>query len=170
MAYAWRREFLERQPMRDMLVIDRDSLYWIAERVAATPILQAQLRKEGIAYHMRNHSFSAVYVYQTFTVNQDTGELTLAPEETMGPDYELAPVAQRRTHLLQIGRFSRVVAIRDGTKILAQADTTLKSLDSELSPEQLATAKRGYVEPDMRPEQLEAAKREYLDRFVRELP
>jgi len=170
MAYAWRREFLERQPMRDMLVIDRDSLYWIAERVAATPILQAQLRKEGIAYHMRNHSFSAVYVYQTFTVKPETGELTLAPEETMGPDYELVPVAQRRTHLLQIGRFSRVVSIRDGAKILAQADTTFTSLDSELTPAQLATAKRGFVEPDLKPEQLEAAKREYLDRFVRELP
>lgn len=153
MAYAWRREFLARLPERDFLMVDRDSFFWIAERIPATPNPQAQIRKEGIAYHMRNHSFAAVYVYQTFMVNPETGALTLAPEEDLGPGFELEPVAQRRVQMLQIGRFSRVVSIREGDTVLARADTVIKPLETEMTPAEL-----------------EAAKREYLDRWVKELP
>lgn len=153
MAYAWRREFLDRLPDRNVLMIDRDSLYWTAEKISATPVSQAGIRKDGIAYHLRNHSFSAVYVFQTFNVNPDSGEMTLAPEEKMDPSFELVPVAQRRVQMLTICRFSRVVAIRDGDKVVAKADLEITPLKSEMTPAQL-----------------DAAKREYLDRWVRELP
>lgn len=153
MAYEWRREFLARQPERDFLMIDRDSIYWIAEKISATPNGQAQVRKDGIAYHMRNHSFSAVYVFQTFKVDPETGKLTLPPEEDLGPDFELEPVAQRRIEVLRIGRFSRVTAIREGTKVLAKADQEVKVNETEMTPAELDAAKRGY-----------------LDRWVKELP
>lgn len=153
MAYAWRQDFLKRLPGKDFLMIDRDSLYWTAEKIAATPIAQAQLRRDGIAYHMRNHSFSAVYVFQTFNVNPDTGEMTLSQEEKLDPAFELVPVAQRRVQLLTICRFSRVVAIRDGDKVLAKADLAVTPLETEMTPAQL-----------------EAAKRDYLDKWVKELP
>jgi len=153
MAYAWRQEFLKRQADRNFLMIDRDSFYWIAEKIAASPNGLAKLRRDGIAYHMRNHSFSAVFVFQELGVNPDTGVLTVPPEEELGPDFELVPVAQRRVHLLKIGRFSRVVAIRDGAKVLAQADLTVAPLETEMTPAQV-----------------EAAKREYLDKWAKELP
>jgi hypothetical protein len=153
MAYAWRQEFLKRQSDRGFLMIDRDSYYWIAEKIAASPNGLAKIRRDGIAYHMRNHSFTAVFVFQELNVDPDTGALTVPVEEDLGPDFQLEPVAQRRVQLLKIARFSRVVAIRDGDKVLAKADLAITPLETEMTPVQIETAKR-----------------EYLDRWVKELP
>lgn len=152
-AYAWRREFLARQPERDFLVIDRDAFFWITEGLSATPVAQAQARRDGIAYHVRNHSFSATYVYQSFNIQPETGELVLDPADDLGADFELEPVAQQKTSVLQMGRFSRVVAIRDGEKEIARASAPLVPDDSSLKPAEV-----------------DAAKRAYLERWVKELP
>ena len=153
MTMAWRREFLARYPERDFLMLDRDSTFWITERIAATPVLQAVDRKAGLLFHLRNHSFSAMYVFQNLDVDADTGALKLLPEDDLGPDFELEPVAQRRVHTLRIGRFSRVVSIRDGDTVVARQD--------------FADA---VPQDEMKPGEQEAAKRAYLDRWVKELP
>lgn len=155
-AYAWRREFLARQPATDFLMLDQDSCMWISEKICATPILQARERRDGIAYHLRNRSFSSVFVYQTFEVNPDTGELTLPPEDELGPDFVLEKIAERRTQQLRIGRFSRVVAIKDGKPggaELARAEPTAN-----------------VIKDDASQRETDEAKKVYFDRWVRELP
>lgn len=150
---AWRREFLERHPERDFLMLDRDSTYWITERVSATPVLQATERKAGLIFHLRNHSFSAMYVFQAFDVDADTGSLKILPEDDLGPDFELETITQKRVHTLRLARFSRVVSIRDGTEVVARQDFA-----------------RPEPQGEMKPGEQEAAKRAYLDRWVKELP
>jgi hypothetical protein len=153
LAYQFRGDFLSRQSGRNFLMIDRDSLFWITHRIAATPVAQAQDRREGIAYHLRNHSFSGVYVFQTYSSNPETGELTLDKEDVLDPSFVLEPVEQRRVQILRLVRISRVVEIRDGEKVLAR---------------------QGWAEPLPEPKRTvkerEDAKRAYLDRWVRELP
>lgn len=153
MTMAWRREFLDRHPERDFLMLDRDSTFWITERVAATPVLQAAERKTGLIFHLRNHSFSAMYVFQAFDVDADTGVLKILPEDDLGPDFELEPITQKRVHTLRLARFSRVVSIRNGSEVVARED---------FAPP--------VPQGEMKPGEQESAKRAYLDRWVKELP
>jgi hypothetical protein len=150
---AWREEFLRKFPQRDYLFIDQDSTFWITQRMPATPIKQAGERKEGLAYHLRNHSFSAMYVFQRFKVNEQTGALTVDPADDLGPDFELEPVVQKRIATLHLARISRVTAIRDQGAVVARAG---------LVP--LASG------PALTAEELEKAKAEYLEKWIKQLP
>lgn len=150
---AWRQDFLARQARRDFLFIDRDQTFWITERVPATPIQQAAERREALAYHLRNHSFSAMYVFQRFTVDEATGALRLEPKDDVGPAYELEPVEERRIATLHLARISRVTAIRDGDQVVARA--------------------RPYAQEAVEPRsaaELRQAESRYLERWIRNLP
>lgn len=150
---AWREEFLKKFPQRDYLFIDQDSTFWITQRMPATPIKQAGERKDGLAYHLRNHSFSAIYVFQRFKVDPDTGALTLDPADDVGPDFELEPVMQKRIATLHLARISRVTAIRDRGTVVARAG--------------LAPIVNG---PAMTPAEIDRAKAQYLEKWIKQLP
>jgi hypothetical protein len=150
---AWRAEFLHRFPARDYLFIDQDSFFWITQQIPATPIKQAQKRKEGLIYHLRNHSFSAMYVFQRFRVDDQTGSLLLDPNDDLGAGFELEPFWEKRIATLLIGRISRITEIHDNGEIA------------------LATE---YAEPSTGPnrteEQLQKAKQLYLENWIKQLP
>lgn len=150
---AWREEFLKKFPARDYLFIDQDSTFWITQRMPATPIKQAAERKEGLAYHLRNHSFSAMYVFQRFKVNPDTGALTIEPADDIGPDFELEPVVQKRIATLNLARISRITAIQDHGAVVAR--------------EGFAPIATG---PALTGEELEKAKGPYLEKWIKQLP
>ena len=110
----WRREFIAAHPERDYLFIDNSSIIWITHLVSATPVQQAVQHKENLIFHFRNHSFTAIYVFQRFQVDAETGRVTVTPDDDLGPDYELQTMAERRFTLLTLSRISRVVSIREG--------------------------------------------------------
>jgi hypothetical protein len=110
----WRREFITAHPEKDYLFIDNSSIIWITHLVSATPMLQATLHKENIAFHYRNHTFSAVYVFQRFDVDDATGKLMVQPDDDLGPDYRLETVWERRFTPLRVSRISKVVGITEG--------------------------------------------------------
>jgi len=149
----WRADFLARQPSRNFLFVDRDMVFWITQRISATPIEQALRRKEGLAYHLRNHSFAAMYAFQRYKVDDQTGALTIDPLDDLGPDFELEPVAQRRIATLQLARISRIVAIRDRGEVVARA--------VDFVPLQ---------EPTLTPEELKKSKAQYLEKWIKQLP
>jgi hypothetical protein len=151
---AWRADFMSRQSENDFLFIDQDSVFWITQHVAATPIKQAQLRREGLAYHLRNHSFSAMYVFQRFSVDEATGRLTIDPEDDLGPGFVCQPVEDRRIATLLIGRISKITAIED------EAGQVSRAVDFV----ELAT------EPPLTSEQLDKAKAQYLENWIKQLP
>ncbi|MCC6416136.1 MAG: glycosyltransferase family 39 protein [Opitutaceae bacterium] len=151
---AWRQEFIDHHPARDFLFIDQDSIFWVTQRIPATPIKQAQLRKEGLAYHLRNHSFSAMYVFQRFKVNDQTGELVLDEADDVGPGFALEPVWEKRIATLLIGRISRITEITEEDGRVTAATEFVQSEKSETRT----------------PEQIEKAKAEYLDYWIKQLP
>lgn len=152
----WRTEFLKRFPERDYLFIDNDPTFWIAHHIPATPATQARLRERGLIYHLRNDTFSAMYVLQHYHVDPKTGIWTLDPADDIGPDFELQPVWDRRIETLYIGRISRIIAIRRHGKVAARAGMVV-------TPPGTASPRRSQAQWD-------AAKKAYVDKWLKELP
>lgn len=128
LAFEWRQKFFEQLTTHNILFIDRDSLFWTLRKISSTPVYQAQARREGIAYHFRNHSFERIYVFQTFTVNAETGALSLMPEDDLGPGYVLEPVVQYRLAIGLLARISRVTAVN------ADNVTDATTVKTEINP------------------------------------
>jgi hypothetical protein len=139
----WKREFIVAYPARDYLVIDHNSVFWIAHKVSSTPQLQALERKEDVRFHFRNHTFSAMYVFQRFQVDPATGALTVDPEDDLGPDYQLEPVWERRFTVLRVSRISRVAAISEGP---ATAERVAAPAIESLTPAEREEIRRAYFE------------------------
>jgi hypothetical protein len=154
---AWRDDFLKRFPDRDYLFIDNDATFWIAHQVPATPAKQAREHEEGLIYHLRNDTFSAMYVMQHFRIDPETGKRTLEPTDEVGPDFELEPFWERRIQTLFIGRISRIVAIKQGGKVAAHAG--------------LAVSPPGTPNGPIRSEaEMDAAKKAFIDNWLKQLP
>jgi hypothetical protein len=109
---AWRREFMAAQPRPDYLMIDNDATLWVTHLVSATPTVVAVKRRADIAFHLRNRTFSEVYVFQRLTIDPETGRQTLRDGDDLGPAFVLEPVIERRLQLLTVSRISRVKEIR----------------------------------------------------------
>ena len=148
-----RQNFLETLTDRNVLVIDNDSFYWILQKIPASPVKQSILRKEGLRYHLRNHSFQAIYVFQSVKVNDQTGEMIVDPQDDLGADFELTPVWEKRVETLLFARISRVVAISEQGKETVRATRFI-------NPEEQARTK----------EELEAARSLYLKKWIQQLP
>lgn len=141
---AWRREFIAAMPRPDYLMIDNDSTLWVTHRVSATPTTVAAKRRVDIAFHLRNRTFSDVFVFQRFNVNPDTGVLSLREGDDLGPEFVLEPVAERRLHLLTLSRISRVKEIRSGEEVLSAPETVRTSVP--LSAEELKRTRIQFLE------------------------
>jgi hypothetical protein len=152
-AMEWRKEFLDRYPERDYLFIDNDTTFWITHEVSATAIIQAKARKDSLTYLLRNHSFSSMYVMQHFLVDGDTGVRKLNETDDLGPDFELEPVWEYRIQTLYIGRISRVTAIKDNGKVVAEAGQLMPVPSPVRSAAEVDTVKKAFV-----------------DRYLKELP
>ncbi|HVU16782.1 MAG TPA: glycosyltransferase family 39 protein [Candidatus Didemnitutus sp.] len=146
----WRRDFIAAHPERDYLVIDNSSITWITHLVSSTPVRQALDRKDSILYNFRNHTFTSMYVFQNFKVDDETGREVIHPEDDLGPDYQLEKVEERRFAFPEIARISRVVSIREGplTKPRPEPDPIEK----------------------LTPDQLEKVRQAYFEKFIKQLP
>lgn len=147
---AWRRQFIADHPQKDYLVIDNDSILWITHEVSATTCKSALARRADLAFFMRNHAFSAIYVFQRYMIDPDTGKMTLRDGDDLGPDYVLETVKAERLMLLTQTRISRLVAIREGGKVT-----------SEPPPDHI-------VPKD--PAEIEKARQAYFENFFKRLP
>jgi hypothetical protein len=113
----WRRQFILSQPLNDYLAIDNDSILWVAHRVTATTVQAARERKADLSFFIRTHTFSNIYVFQRYTIDAQTGKMTIRDGDDLGPDYVLEPVQSERLLTLTQTRISRVVSIKDGDKV-----------------------------------------------------
>ena len=147
---AWRRKFIADQPTKDYLAIDNDSILWLADEITATTVESAQKRRVDLAFFMRTHTFSSIFVFQRYTVDADTGKMTIREGDDLGPDYILEPVRTERLGLLTQTRISKLVEIRDGQKVLSQPQPD-------------------HVLPKSR-EEIEKARTAYLENFFKRLP
>jgi hypothetical protein len=147
---AWRRQFIKDQPRNDYLAIDNDSILWLVHEVTATTVESAQKRREDLAFFMRTHTFSNIYVFQRYTVDADTGKMTLREGDDLGPDYVLEPVREERLVTLTQTRISRLVEIRDGQKVI-----------STPAPDRVLPKSR---------DEIEKARTAYLENFLKRLP
>ena len=147
---AWRRKFIAEQPRNDYLMIDNDSILWVAHQVSATPVASATTRRDAIVFFMKNHTFSNIYVFQGFMIDADTGKMTIRDGDDVGPDYVLEPVREERLALLTLTRISRVKEIRSGAAVLTKPEPD-------------------HAVPKSR-EEIERLRQAYFENFLRQLP
>ena len=148
---AWRRDFIQQQPRSDYLMIDNDSILWVVHGVSSTPTMAAVKRQEDIAFHMRNRTFSDVFVFQRLTVDADTGKQSIREGDDLGLDFVLEPVVERRLQLLTISRISRVKEIRREGQTLSR------------EPDYLARVPKNRAEIDQ-------ARHQFMQSFMKQLP
>lgn len=148
-----RREFLAEQPERDFLFLDNDAVFWITHWIPASSVVKSRTNHEALAYHLRNHSFSNMFVFQSIVVNDQTGELTVDPTDDLGPDFELQTLWERKVETLLFARISRLVAIEhDGERV--------EALD-------FVESTSGHLES---PEEVEEIRTLYLENWIKQLP
>jgi hypothetical protein len=141
-----REEFLKSREDPNLLFIDNDSVFWILHKLPASPIEAAKIKKEGLAYHLKNHSFSNIYVFQSVLVNDQTGALSIDPVDDLGPDFELEPVFEKKVQTLLFARISRVTAIKTDGQTVATAVRTITPVQERRTPEELDRARALYLE------------------------
>jgi hypothetical protein len=146
----WRRQFVADQPRKDYLVIDNDSILWLVHEVTSTTVEVAKQRRADLAFFMRTHTFSNIYVFQRFLIDAETGKMTIREGDDLGPDYVLEPVRSERLLTLTQTRMSRLVEIRDGPKVISAPEPD-------------------HVLPKSRDE-IEKARTAYLENFFKRLP
>jgi hypothetical protein len=117
----WRRQFILDQPRQDYLAIDNDSILWVAHEVTATTVEAARARKADLAFFIKTHTFSNIFVFQRYNIDGETGKMTIRDGDDLGPDFILEPVKAERLLTLTQTRISRVVGIRDGKNVISQA-------------------------------------------------
>ena len=147
---AWRRQFIADQPRKDYLVIDNDSILWVAHEVTATTVEAAVKRRDDLVYFMRNHTFSSIFVFQRYLIDEKTGKMTLRDGDDLGPGFVLEPVRAERLMTLTQTRISRLVEIRRGESVLTR-------------PEPDHAVPRDKAE-------MEKARQAYLENFFKRLP
>jgi hypothetical protein len=114
---AWRCEFMEHEKARDYLVIDNDCTLWVTHKVSCTFQSRINERPDLMQFHLRNHTFSAIYVFQRLDIDPATGAATVRKGDELAPCYELETVREERLRTFSLARLSRVVAIRSGDKV-----------------------------------------------------
>lgn len=147
----WKRDFIRAHPERDYLMIDNSSILWVTHKVSSTPVVQARLRKEHLEFNFRNRTFAAMFVFQSFDVDPNTGALSLQPDEDLGSAYQLETVWERRFTPLRVSRISRITKISPGA-----AEVLEKSPPPPI--ERLSAAER------------EKIRKAYFERFIQRLP
>jgi hypothetical protein len=147
---AWRRKFIADHPQKDYLMIDNDSILWVAHQVSATPVDAAIKRRDALVFFFRNHAFSDMYVYQRFTIDPLTGKKTLRDGDDLGPSYVLEPVREESLSLLTLTRISRITAIKDGPNVLTKPE-----------PDRTVPKDR---------EEIERERQAYFQNFLKQLP
>lgn len=145
---AWRQEFIRRHLATDFMVIDNSSIIWLTHEVASTPMPYARARRDAISFLMRNRSFSAIYVFQRFDVDERTNQLMLKKEEDLGPEFTLETVEERRLGVLSLSRISKVVAVKAGPADPADARETEDF--SKLTPAEREKIRAKYFETWLR--------------------
>lgn len=144
--YQIRQDFLAALPDRNVLFFDNDAFFWILHHIPASPVEQAKLRRDGIVYHMRNHSFQAMYVFQSIMVDDRTGKRSVDPADDLGPDFELETMWEKKVQTLHFARISRITAIKEGGKVAARAEPWVTPLDAKRSPDELEKARALYLQ------------------------
>ena len=148
---AWRREFMAARPRADYLMIDNDATLWVTHLVSSTPTVVATKRTNDIAFHLRNRTFSDVFVFQRLNIDPSTSRQTLREGDDLGPAFVLEPVVEQRLQLLTISRISRVKEIKAGAESLSAPPATTPPPFKDRAA-------------------IEKARREFLETYMKKLP
>ena len=119
--------------------------------MSSTPTVIAVKRRDDIAFHLRNRTFSDVFVFQRFKIDPETSALSLRDGDDLGPEFILETFVEERLELLTLNRISRVKEIKAGGATISARE-----------PVQHAPTKSR--------EEIETGRRLFMESFMKQLP
>ncbi|MEJ6602296.1 MAG: hypothetical protein QNL51_06950 [Opitutaceae bacterium] len=141
-----RRDFLAAQPERDFLFLDNDAVFWITHWIPASSVEKSRKNHEALGYHLRNHSFTNMFVFQSVLVDDQTGERTIDPDDDLGEGFELKTVWEKKVETLLFARISRVVAITHDDEVIPAIDRVAETTGHFSDVEEVDKARVLYLE------------------------
>ncbi len=141
-----RSAFLQDLSDRNVLFVDNDSYFWILHKIPASPVKKVVSVKDGLAFHLRNHSFQGIYVFQSVLVDPATGAQTIDPADDLGPDFELVTVSEKRVQPLLFARIARVTAVKSGDAVLARETRFVEVREQTLTEDEVQKNRALYME------------------------
>ncbi len=116
---AWEQRMVEARPPATRLIISNKSpLPWFVQQIGALQIDHARFRAEQVKFHLDQHTFGEVLIFQTYRPVGASGGFQLDLRDRLPDAYVLEPVVERRFGV-NLDRLSRVVAIRLPTALAA---------------------------------------------------
>lgn len=106
----WEYEELKRRDPSVLLITNKSTIPFVLWRIPAVINGQGRQRGPQIAFHLRQGTFREVIVVQALRPTSAEGELGVAPEDAMPPEWKLETIAEKRFGA-RWSRLSRLVEI-----------------------------------------------------------
>jgi hypothetical protein len=107
----WERAWVAARPAGDRLVLtNKSSLPWLLEHIPSLLFHHARERRDQIAFHLREGTFTEVLVTQRLRPTSPGGGFALDPEDRLPEEFQLEPLVEKRFGAT-LDRISRLRAI-----------------------------------------------------------
>lgn len=106
----WEYSELQRRDPSVLLITNKSTIPFVLWRIPAVINGQGRQRGPQIAFHLRQGTFREVIVVQALRPTSAEGELGVAPEDLMPPEWKLETIAEKRFGA-RWSRLSRLVEI-----------------------------------------------------------
>jgi len=106
----WQHELIRAARDHDLFALP-SSLPAIIQRRPALAVLALNERAAEMQFHLERHTYNNVWVFQHIAIDPATHTETVDKQSTLGPEFILETVAERRFKPTGIGRWSRLVAV-----------------------------------------------------------
>jgi hypothetical protein len=108
----WERRFVATRPPGDRLIItNKSALPWMLCEIPAVAVEQARHRGSALQFHLDNHTFREVLVFQKYRPTDAEGDYQLDAGDRLPDSFVLEPITERRFGT-RLDRVSRLVQVR----------------------------------------------------------
>jgi len=112
--FAWKREFVKDNVNDYYLMIDVPG-FWVTHQTPAIAHEKAVAKKSLLKFHLDNHTFDHIYVFESFTKDLARDVLRANPNHQLGKGFKLETVAEKTFNDVVVARISRITDINAET-------------------------------------------------------
>ncbi len=121
-------QFFKDHPEKDYLFLCKTPLLPISYGIASASASRVRFSADTVKNHLLHRNYSAIYIFQRFDLDKETGELTVVEEYDIGSGFEVETVLERRLVPLRLARIVKIVGVNSSeTKEQSGLDTEMDS-------------------------------------------
>ena len=129
---AWeQRQVARMDPMSRLILTDKTTLGWLMKRQGVLSLADADVRAEGIQFHLDHGTFKEVLITQRYRpVGPEGGEFQVDPRDVVPDRFVLEPVVESMIGA-RLVRISRVVEILPKPEVEETVDEPVDESDTD---------------------------------------